>query len=253
MANSLGSFLRSRTFRINVAVALGLLIALFFFLQNWLGGFTHHGESITVPDIRGMKLERMADYLEENGLTYEVVDSLYELGKQPGTILEQDPAPKSKVKEGRTLYLTIVSSKPPKVKMPELRDVSLRQAQAMLESFGLKVGQLIYKPDLAKNAVLDQLYRGNSIHAGKEINKGSVIDLVLGDGMGNAEVTVPDVSGLTQAEARFALKGSGLNVGSVQFDSGVKDTMHATVYRQVPEADGKTTLTQGEAVNLYLR
>lgn len=253
MLRHLGSFMFSRTFAYNLAAALLLVAGLLIGVQSWLKSFTHHGESITVPDIRGMKQQRMERFLSDNNLRYEIVDSIFEVGKKAGTVLEQDPAPGSKVKEGRTLYITVNSSQPPKVKMPNLIDVSYRQAEAILASFGLKVGQLIYKPDLAKNAVLEQQYRGKPIMHGKEISKGSVIDLVLGDGMGNTEVPVPDLIGLTQGEAIFVLKGSSLNIGTVHMDAGVRDSTRAKVYRQSPEAEGNNMLNQGEAVDIFLR
>lgn len=219
----------------------------------WLSSYTHHGESISVPSIKGMSLEKAERFLEEKDLEYKIIDSLFVLDHKPGEVLEQDPAPDSKVKEGRTIYLTINASRPPKVKMPNLIDVSFRQAEAMLQSFGLKVGRTTYQPDLAKNAVLEQTYKGRNINPGTEIDKGSSIDLVLGDGVGNTEVMVPDLIGLTRGEALFALKGSYLNIGTVHVDEGVRDTSNAKVYRQVPEADGTTTLRLGEAIDLYLR
>jgi beta-lactam-binding protein with PASTA domain len=220
---------------------------------SWLSSYTHHGESISVPNVKGMSLAKTERFLGEKNLEFKVVDSLFVLGHKPGEVLEQDPAPDSKVKEGRTIYLTVNASRPPKVKMPNLVDVSLRQAEAILQSFGLKVGRTSYQPDLAKNAVLEQQYKGRSIRPGTEIDKGSVIDLVLGDGVGNAEVLVPDLIGLTRGEALFALKGSSLNLGTLHVDPGVRDTNNAKVYRQIPEADGSTTLRLGEAVDLYLR
>jgi beta-lactam-binding protein with PASTA domain len=252
MNSPLLDFLRSKKFLYNALGALAIAVVFFLFIQSWLGGYTHHGESITVPDVRGMSQERMERFLEDNSLKSLIVDSLFEMDKKPGTVLEQDPAPNSKVKEGRTIYITINSGKPPKVKMPLLTDVSYRQAEAILLSYGLKVGQIIYQPDLAKNAVLDQLYHGNHIDAGRELNKGSVIDLVLGDGMGNTEIPVPDLTGSTRSEALFVLKGSSLNVGSIVFDAGVKDTLNAKVYRQIPAATEGAVLSQGEAVNIYL-
>lgn len=220
---------------------------------SWLSSYTHHGESISVPDVKGMSIKKTEKFLNEKNLEYKVVDSMFVLGKKPGEVLEQDPAADSKVKEGRTIYLTVNASRPPKVKMPNLVDVSFRQAEAILQSFGLKVGKTSYQPDLAKNAVLEQHYKGRTIKPGTEIDKGSVIDLVLGDGVGNAEVLVPDLVGLTRGEALFALKGSSLNVGTLHIDPGTRDTNNAKVYRQIPEADGSTTLRLGEAVDLYLR
>jgi len=253
MLANFGAFLKSKIFLTNLVIAVVASIVALFGVYWWLSSYTHHGESISVPDIRGLKVSRLETFLQDKNLNYKIVDSLYEIGKQPGMILEQDPAPDSKVKEGRTIYLTINASKPPKVKMPNLVDVSYRQAVAILQTFGLKTGQLIYRPDLAKNAVLDQYFHGGHIDAGKEIYQGSVIDLVLGDGIGNVQITVPDLSGLTRGEALFVLKGSSLNIGTVHFDPGVRDSASAKVYRQDPSPQDQKNINQGGAIDLYLR
>ena len=253
MLSNLGSFLKSKVFFTNLILAFVAAIVAMFCIYGWLSSYTHHGESISVPDVRGLKIGRLETFLQDKNLNYKIVDSLYEIGKAPEIILEQDPAPDSKVKEGRTIYLTINASKPPKVKMPNLVDVSYRQAVAILQTFGLKTGQLIYHPDLAKNAVLDQYYKGSHIDAGKEIYQGSVIDLVLGDGVGNVEIAVPDLTGLTRGEALFVLKGSSLNIGTVHFDSGNRDSSSAKVYRQEPSPQDQKNINQGGAIDLYLR
>jgi eukaryotic-like serine/threonine-protein kinase len=229
-----------------------VIVGSMFMLNNWLSNYTHHGESITVPDLRGLTAERLERFVEDKHLRYKVVDSIFQVGKQPGTVLEQDPAPDSKVKENRTIYLTVNSSKPPKVKMPNLVDVSLRQAEAILETYGLVLGNTIYKPDLAKNAVLSQQYKGRGIAPGTELYKGSTIDLVLGDGLGISVVKVPGLVGLSKAEAMFVLRGSALNIGTITFDDAVRNKDAAKVYKQSPEA-GSGTLKQGEAIDIWLR
>lgn len=246
-------FFKSRSFLRTLLIALVVFIIFSLSISTWLGSFTHHGESISVPDLRGQKIGRLESFLSDKKLQYKIVDSLFDLDKSPGVVIEQDPAPDSKVKENRTIYLTINASMPPDVKMPNLIDVSYRQAEAMLQSFGLKVGQLIYKPDLAKNAVLDQLYKGNHIKPLTNLPKGSAIDLVLGDGLGSVDVPVPNLIGNDLGEALFILKGSSLNVGLIHIDPGVRDSTKATIYRQEPTPDENSTLKQGEAVNLYLR
>lgn len=253
MLSNLKDFLRSKTFLYSIMGMILLSALMFYLLYNWLNNYTHHGESITVPDVRGLSEEKLVRFIEDKHLQYKIIDSLFEDGKAPGTVIEQDPKPDSKVKENRTIYLTVNSSRPPKVKMPNLVDVSFRQAEAILQTFGLRVGQTIYKPDLARNAVLAQLYKGKSISAGTEIYKGSAIDLVLGDGLGNAEVPVPNLISLTKGEALFVLKGSSLNIGTITFDDGVKNEEAAKVYRQIPEADGRASIKQGEAVDIFLR
>jgi len=252
MLGNLKAFLKSKTFLYSVLSMVVLSGLSLFLLYNWLNNYTHHGESITVPDVRGLTEEKLVRFIEDKHLQYKIVDSLFEDGKEPGTVIEQDPKPDSKVKENRTIYLTVNSSRPPKVKMPNLVDVSYRQAEAILQTFGLRVGQTIYKPDLAKNAVLAQLYKGRAITAGSEIYKGSAIDLVLGDGLGNAEVPVPNLVSLTKGEALFVLKGSSLNIGTITFDPGVRNEETAKVYRQSPEA-GSANIKQGEAIDIFLR
>ena len=253
MLGNFRAFLKSKSFIYSLLGMAVLFTVSLFLLYNWLNNYTHHGESITVPDVRGLTEEKLIRFIEDKHLQYKIVDSLYEDGKAPGTVIEQDPKPDSKVKENRTIYLTVNSSKPPKVKMPNLIDVSFRQAEAILQTFGLKVGQTIYKPDLARNAVLSQLYKGKSVSAGTEIYKGSAIDLVLGDGLGNAEVPVPNLISLTKGEALFVLKGSSLNIGTITFDDGVKNEDAAKVYRQIPDANGSATIKQGEAIDIFLR
>jgi beta-lactam-binding protein with PASTA domain len=250
--STLKKFFTGKVFLINLVLALVFVAAVFGITYTYMGSYTHHGESISVPDLRGLKKERLSAFVSDKHLRYAIVDSLFELDKAPGTVVDQDPVADSKVKEGRTIYLTVNASLPPKVKMPDLVDVSYRQAEAILQTFGLKVGNLIYKPDLAKNAVLGQRYRGSEISAGKEIPKGSVIDLVLGDGLGNTRVPVPELIGLTKGEALFVLKGSSLNIGTVFYDKITRDSSNAKVYKQSPEASDSATINQGEAVDLYL-
>ena len=250
---SLSAFLRSRFFLWNFLGAVVFCALLLFAMHQWLNHYTLHGESISVPDLRGLKLDKAATFLHDKNLEYAVVDSIFNLDQQPGVILEQDPAPNSKVKENRTIYLSINASLPPKIKMPDLVDVSLRQAEAILQSNGLKTGNLIYKPDLAKNAVLAQMHRGQEIKPGTEIDKGSVIDLVLGDGLGNTLVTVPDLMNLTRSEALFVLKASSLTIGSINYDNDVVDPDLARVYRQHPTYSDSSRIAQGQAVDIYLK
>ena len=97
------------------------------------------------------------------------------------------------------------------------------------------------------------MMNGRELKAGNEVPKGSAIDLIVGDGLGNTLVTVPNLIGLTYDEALFVLKGSSLNVGSVFFDGVARDTLNAVIYDQRPEADEDATINQGEAIDLYLK
>jgi beta-lactam-binding protein with PASTA domain len=102
--------------------------------------------------------------------------------------------------------------------------------------------------------VLDQLYKGEHIEAGATIKKGATIDLVLGDGLGQTSLEVPDLVGLSLREVKFVLDGSSLNLGSVFADNSVRgDTLSAVVYKQNPEfASENSKLNMGDAVDVYV-
>ena len=247
-----GNYLTSKQFLLNLFALFVFTIAGYLMVKSWLDYYTHHGESIDVPDLRGRNLIGIPPLLKGHNFQYEVVDSLYDADKLPGTVLDQDPAPGSKVKRNRTLYITINATNPPDVKMPDLIDVSFRQAEAILESFGLITGDITYKPDLAKNAVLEQYYEGRPIKPGTLIPKGSVIDLALGDGLVKLGVSVPNLVGLTRNEAASMLRRYSLNIGLVEYDDE-DDKIGARIYKQFPAGNDLQLLKEGDSVDIWLR
>ena len=247
-------FFRSRYFLIHLGICMAAFAAVLGITYLWLNAFTNHGESVAVPDLRGMKFEKLEGFLSERNLSVRISDSsVFSLDQPPGVVIDQDPPAEEFVKEGRTIYVSVTRKVPPQVKLPNLLNVSQRQAEAILRSYGLKVGKIILKPDLAKDAVLAALGGNSVLKPGAEIPKGSVIDLVIGDGIGNTEILVPMLTGLTLEEALFVLQGSMLQPGAVVYDAAVKDTSTAVVYRQVPESRDSSVIKQGESVDLFLR
>ncbi len=195
-----------------VLIFTGLALAFFYV---YLPAVTRHGETVTVPNLEGMSLLEMEEFLGKRHLNYVVSDSGYSSDYPPLTILKQYPLPGSYVKENRKIYLTVKSKEPQSVSMPNLIDGSLKNAELVLKSYGLKRGKITYKPDLASNAVLEQWHNGKKIEPGTKIKKGSVIDLVVGDGLGRRVFNVPRFIGLPLDEAAFSVRASGLNTGSV--------------------------------------
>lgn len=247
-------FLKSKIFLYNVLGAIALYIIVFWLGTSALNSYTRHGETITVPDLNGLTLEKAKEILSERDLEFAVSDSSFSDKKPKLAVLEQNPSANSKVKEGRTIYLTLNAVIPPQVKMPDLTDNSLKQAQMVLENVGLRVGSLIYKPDLAQNVVLDWMNHGRHVAIGDDIKKGSTIDLILGDGLGNTEVEVPDLIGHSLREVKFILDASSLNLGAVIADNTVRgDSLNAVVYKQTPSTlDADNKLNLGEAVDVYI-
>jgi beta-lactam-binding protein with PASTA domain len=189
------------------------IAAVFFFV--YLPTATNHNETLTVPNLRGMQLSDMDEFLRKRELNYEVFDSIYDQRYPSRSIYTQYPLPGAKVKAKRKIYLTYVKATPDRTSMPNLIDGSLKNAELILKNYGLKRGTITYKPDLAPNAVLEQWYNEEMIEPGTPIEKGSTIDLVVGDGLGRRVFSVPRFIGLPLDEADFAIKGSGLSTGSV--------------------------------------
>jgi len=121
-----------------------------------------------------------------------VIDSVFDQDKPKGSVLTQDPYPGSKVKQNRTIYLTITSMVAEKTPMPELRDLTLRQALTMLESAGLRLGKLLYIRSFDEDAVQNQLFEGRPVKAGTMVEKGSMINLTVGMGAKAAELMRAD-------------------------------------------------------------
>ncbi len=237
----------------NIIAIIISIIVVFTVVSLILNSYTRHGDSLTVPDIRRLKISEMQRVLSEKKLHFVITDSLFFADKPVLSVVEQNPAPQSKVKEGRIIYITINANSAPTVLLPNLIDVSIRQASAVLINAGLKPGKLIYKPDIAQNVVLDMLYRGQTIKADSKIPKGSTIDLVLGDGLDGSDVSLPDLTGLTLEEASNLLASSSLNKGSVSFEGIIKDSSSAKIFKQNPAfSDGKM-LRSGHAVDLFLK
>lgn len=247
-------FLFNKTFLFHLAAALSSIVVLFLLVIFFIQNYTVHGQTITVPDLTGKSINEVKKILDNKNLEYKIVDSSFNDKFLPLSVLDQNPKADHKVKDGRTIYLTINSRQAPKIKMPDLKDVSLKQAGVLLNSYGLKVGRLIYKPDLAQNAVLDQMINGKSIKPGDFVSKGSTVDLVLGDGVGLADIEVPVLVGLTLAEAKFVLDGVGLNLGAVVADHTVSsDSLSAYIFRQIPDPSTLNNMIKpGEPVDVFI-
>lgn len=247
------SYLKTKSFRNNLIAAVLTVVVILLVAFFSLRYYTKHGQGLNVPALKGMSFAQAISKLEELGLRYEV-DSVYMMDAPPGIVIDQDPNANTFVKDNRTVYLTVNSAAAPNVKFPEVEFKSLREVQALIESFGLKLGDTTYKPDPARDVVLQALFGGQVIKTGESLPKGSRINLVLGDGQGNEEVEIPSLIGLTKDEALFALRnGAMLNLGIISYEGSITDSATAVVVKQTPFAtDSVTKVKIGTPVNITL-
>lgn len=250
MFKGLLQFLKSKTFFKHLTIYLVSVSLLCWLIFSWLKTTTNHGDTIVVPDFSGVSIKQLDKFVSDKHLRYLVIDSIYDIKAKKGVVVKQEPEANAEVKEGRTIYLYVTSVLPPTIQMPKLIDRSLRQAAAMITTFGLRLGKTKFVPDQCANCVLDQLVKGKKIAPGEKIEKGTIIDLVVGKGLSDEEVGVPCLYGLSHREALAKLAESSLSIGAVSLDAP-KDSVNGKVYRQIPSCSKDALINMGGTVDLY--
>jgi beta-lactam-binding protein with PASTA domain len=252
---SLKNFILSKLFLKHLGIAAAIALSFIMILLLWLNIYTRHGQARPVPDFFGLSIEEAENLAKAAKLEFHVIDSVYTTIVPRGCVAEQNPEPGFKVKKWRNIALTINAFRPEMVAMPNLVDLPLRQAIALIESSGLEMGTLRYKPDLSVDVVLSQLHNGKEIAENDSVQKGSVIDLVLGKGLSNQRTPVPDLVGLKLEPARNRILSASLNLGTFIYDNTIvsgEDSLNAFVYKQNPEFNEDATLQLGSSIYLWM-
>ena len=183
-------------------------------------------------------------------------DSVYYDTIAPLSVVKQFPEPDASVKVNRIVYLTVNRAVPPVIEMPNLVGMSFRNAELELKARGLKLGDTSYKPDIAKNAVLEQSLDNKTIKPGTKITMGSTVALVLGAGIGSAEMPVPDLFGMNYDEAITLLEANGIIPGSVIQDGSIQDTGSSFIFRQQPERYNESgslnRIRRGQMIDVWI-
>jgi len=249
--SKLGDYLKTKDFRKTILLAIASLIAIVLIAFFGLSFYTAHGTGVPVPKVKGLTIEEAMSVLKEQGFDYQI-DSVYQ-DATPGTIVDQDPDPGTLVKESRKIYLTMVSRMAPPTGLPNLEQMPFITAEATLKSYGLKLGDTTYVPDIARDMVLAVKFGGQVVRPGVKLPKGSKIDLVLGNGEGAAEIDIPDLIGQDLDAAKFALNQSGLKLGIVMRQGAVTDTSNAYVIDQSPKrVDTLSKVPAGTRINVTI-
>ncbi len=248
-------FLLTKKFLRHLGLAVAISLVLLLGTLLWLKIYTHHGKTIVVPDLAGLTMDEVDDVTSSRHLRFEVVDSVFSTEMPRGTVIKQNPKARSRVKKNRKIFLTMNAVNPEMVSMPELIGLSFRQARLALQNAGLIQGTIQYKPDFAKNNVLQQLYNDSVINGGTVITNGAVIDLVLGMGRSSKTTRVPDRVGLGLEEASAIISDYFLNLGALTYDLSfeeAEDSAGAFIWRQYPDFDEFKRLNMGMEMDIWL-
>jgi beta-lactam-binding protein with PASTA domain len=248
-------FLLTKKFLRHLGLAAAISLVMLLGTLLWLKVYTHHGKTIVVPDLAGLTLDEVEDVTSSRRLRFEVVDSIFSTEMPRGTVIKQNPNAASRVKKNRKIFLTMNAVNLEMVSMPQLIGLSFRQARLALQNAGLIQGTIKYKPDFAKNNVLQQMYKDTVINEGTIITKGAVVDLVLGMGLSSKTTRLPDLLGLGLDEASAIISDYFLNLGAVTYDPSfeeAEDSSGAFIWRQYPDFDEFKRLNMGMEVDIWL-
>lgn len=175
------SFKQNRFFWLNLIAMIVVVIGACWGTLLWLDHYTHHGEAYVVPNVKNKSLGEAQLALHNQKLEGLVVDSSYVKGLPDGMVLDQNPAEGARVKEGRTIYLTVTTSKVPLVKLPDLVDnSSLRQAEAKLKAMGFRLTEPEYVSG-EQDWIYGIKYRGRSLMSGDKVPHEAMLTLCVGN------------------------------------------------------------------------
>lgn len=245
------NFLTKRAFYIHLLIAIAIVIIIIEVAFFSLKGYTRHGEEIVVPNFVGLNCDSVLEQCGDD-FSFIMLDSVYTKTLPEGSIYQQDPLPNSNVKKGRNLYYVKVSEAPEKVRMPNLRNLSLRQAMVILRANGLKVSQLEFVDHFAKNAIVEQEFQGEVIAPGTELIKGSAIKLKVGYGKDDVRTHLPNLLAAHKSDVKNMLHEASLNIGKEYHMDEDKDGRYR-VFKMKPVYDIETLVKLGSTVDVWYR
>jgi beta-lactam-binding protein with PASTA domain len=246
------NFVFSKRFIINLIILMILVLGSFYLLNKSLSSYTLHDESIEVPNIKGYHRSELENLFTELDLNYTVIDSVFDEEYGPGEVVSQIPGSGSKVKPGRKLYLTLNASEKPKIRMPDLKDRTKRQAIAVLETYGIEVGDFIYRPSYCTDCVLEIQIDSTIIEAGTMLTKGTMVNLVLGAGESDEFIAVPLLIDKKYDEVLSMTRFLGINPVVIHEDYETDDdSINAKVFMQIPKYDSTGLIPLGSQIKVF--
>jgi beta-lactam-binding protein with PASTA domain len=173
----------------NLLLAVFILCILTYITLKWLSDYTKHGESVEIPDVKGMTITVAEPFFSQKNISYQVIDSAFYNDFPPGSIIETIPPVGSKIKKGRTIYLRINSYGSQTIDLPEVRDLSQRQASAMLRSLGFENVKIRMVPGAFRDLVLGLESSGREMNAGDKVFATMPLTLLVSSGNGETDIS----------------------------------------------------------------
>ncbi len=238
------ALLKNKILYISLAglITAGIIIVLLFDFVI-MPKYTNYNEGVTVPDVTKLSLDEAEHLLTTYGLRFEIHDRRAHSAYPANYVIDQSPSARQLVKPNRKVYLTVNTESTPQVVVPNVVNLSYRNARLQLENHGLAVGSISYESDRFRNTILRQ-----SIAPEDTVDRGTSINLVVSDGLGTRMVEVPNIEGLRLSEAQQQIMRAGLRVGEIRFEP-TRDVTPNTVLSYSPAGP---ELTEGETIQLIV-
>ncbi|MFJ6660632.1 Stk1 family PASTA domain-containing Ser/Thr kinase [Streptomyces sp. NPDC091377] len=198
-------------------------------------------ETVRVPDLQGMALDRAKDLLKEEGLEPGMVTREFHATVAKGSVVRSEPTGGTERRAGSAVALVVSKGSP--VDVPDVTGEELESARALLQEAGLEV-------KVAAERVNSQLEAGQvasqSPGDGTRVAEGDTVTLTLSKGPRMIEV--PDVVGDSVDDARGTLEGAGFQVKE---DRGILGLFGDTVDDQ--SVKGGESAPEGSTITLTIR
>jgi Uncharacterized protein conserved in bacteria len=186
------NFIKKHPIIVNLLLAVVAVILLIWITLSWLDNYTRHGEVVTVPkEVIGLSVSEAAGLLSQNELNYEVSDSIYAKNAKPGTVQKIFPTEGNTVKKGRTIQLTVYSTHPPLLVVPNVEDMSQRNATSLLKTIGFENINTKMVNGLYKDLVVGLEVKGKEVLPGSRYHLDTPITILVSSGNQREEYTIP--------------------------------------------------------------
>ncbi len=252
----LGNFIKSKRFLINLGLIIVVWLIIFWGSKAYFKSYTHHGEIVDVPNFLSNNVNDIPELIGDKELQYEVLDSIYNPNLLEGTVIYQNPMPTDStgvgVKPNRVIRVR-VSKRSRLVNVPSVVSKSLRFAEAVLKTKGLRTHVKYVPSSEDQGSVISQKIDGKNVHAGDRVPINSVVQLTVGKIALGSLVSVPDLNGLTINEAKERFNSStDLRLYSVCIGCMTSsDSLKARVIRQTPIASDSSKVPQGSTITIF--
>lgn len=203
-------------------------------------------ETVAVPTVVGLSQANAKAQIEAAGFVWELnPEKVASDSVEEGSVASTDPAGGTQAEKGSTVRVTI-SSGPDSVVLPDnLVGMTPEDARKAIEALGLKWE--LDSSKVASDTVAEGKVAQTNPSPGSKVKAGQTIRVYLSSG--SDEVEVPDLDGMSQDQARSALKAVGLELGNVTSVDSEKDKDRIVAQDPVTGTKVKKGTTIGVSVS----